>query len=465
MINSSIFKAYDIRGIYGKDIDEDGIEQISKAIYTFFVKKLGKQDLKIVLGCDMRISTPSLFERSKKTFAEAGATVIDVGLVATPTLYFASLHYDYDGGVMITASHNPKEYNGLKFVVRQGNKLLKIGKESGMEEVKNIALQKQFLPLKASGKIIKRENVVKDEIEKSLSHFDFSKMKKLKIIIDSANGMGILYLNEIFKHIPADIIRMNEKLDGTFPAHEANPLKFETLKDIQKKIVEEKADLGIAPDADGDRIFFLDEKGQIIPAAMTTSIIADQVLEKNPGELILVDIRYIRNVQKVVKDRGGKISISKVGHALITKQMADEDGIFAGESSGHYFFRETGYAENSGMVVLYVLNAMNRENKPLSEIVRKYHSSPESGEVNFELSKGTNVKALLSDIEKGYTDGESSWLDGLSVTYPDWRFNIRTSNTEPLMRLNVEAANDSLVKEKFEELKKKIMASGATMKS
>ncbi len=465
MLSPSVFKAYDIRGIYPKDIDDQGFENIIKAIITFLKNKLKKDSLVLAIGRDMRLTTPRFFKIAKKACIDSGVTGVDIDLTSTPTFYYGCLKYGYDGGFMITASHNPKEYNGTKIVIRDNDKLVKVGGGSGMEIIKKLALAGKFASSKTVGKIISNNQVLDDEVKNAISHLDLSKIRKFKIVTDTANGMAITYLNKFFETVPSEIVRMNEKLDGTFPAHEANPIKFETLKSLQEKVLKEKADFGIAPDADGDRIFFVDEKGQIIPATMISCMIADEVLKEKPGETIVVDIRYINNVTNLLKKIGGKTSLTKVGHAFITQELSEVDGFFAGESSGHFFFRETGYAESSITVLAYFIKILSQENKPLSEIVKKFYTSFESGEFNFTLRDKLTGSNLQSQIAQLYQDGKQSWLDGISVDYSDWRFNIRASNTEPLLRLNVESIKKSLTQEKLKELSDKITSLGGKPKS
>lgn len=458
-MNPSIFKAYDIRGLYPKDLNENNIVIVIKAIYQFFTEKLGKTDLTIVLGRDMRLSSPLLREIAKKTLLDLGVTVVDIGLSSTPTVYFAVHHFQYDAGIQISASHNPKEWNGIKFFYLQGNKLIKVSKNTGMDEIKNLSLKNEFNFSKKTGKVIEKQ-VLKNEVDYAYQLIN-PKIKKFKVVVDTANAMGSLYIEEIFKRTDCDLVKMNFNLDGTFPAHEANPIKFETLKPLQKKVNQEKADFGIATDGDGDRIFFIDENGQIVPATLISSLVAREILNKNKNEKILVDIRYTRNTVNVVKKLGGTPVINVVGHALITEHLNKVDGAFSGESSGHFFFRETGGAESAIRVIYYVLDAVSKYNKPLSEIIAELLSSYESSEFNFTLPKGTNNKTVLEKISLDYKNGEINWMDGLSVDYPDWRFNIRASNTEPLIRLNLEADTEILMKQKLEEVKNKILSFGA----
>jgi len=460
MINSSIFKAYDIRGIYPDDINENNTSIIIKAIYQFFLNKIKKNKLTIALGRDMRISSPKLHKITTETLLKMGAKIIDIGLVSTPTVYFAVNYYKYDAGIQISASHNPKQWNGFKFFYRDGNKLIKVSKQTGMDEVKNLALKNHISIPKKVGKLIKKNNVIKDEVDFALNLVK-PKIKKLKIVVDTANAVASTYIDEIFKRTDCDLIKLNFNLDGTFPAHEANPQKFETLKELQKTVIKNKADFGIATDGDGDRIFFVDEKGEIIPATLISALIAKEILTKNKNEKILVDIRYTRNTSKVVKDLGGKVILNIVGHALITKKLNEVNGAFSGESSGHFFFRETGGAESSIRVIYYVLDVLSKLNKPFSNIVKELMTSYESGEINFTLPENTNRKNIMTKIADDYRDGKINWMDGVSIDYPNWRFNIRSSNTEALLRLNLEADSNSLMKQKLKEVREKILSFGA----
>ena len=460
-----IFKAYDIRGIYPTEINEKNIEEIIKGIYSFFVRDLKKENLNVALGRDMRVSSPSLFKIAKNTLLSLGATVIDIGLVSTPTFYFSVLHYKYDSGIQISASHNPPQYNGIKFVKRIGKQIIKIGKSTGMDDVKTIVLNKNFITKKTIGKLITNKNVKKDEIDFAFKIVKPKHIKKLKVVADPANAMGITYIESLFKRLPCKLIKMNFKLDGTFPAHQPNPLEHKNVKDLESKVQEETADLGIAPDGDGDRLFFVDEKGKIIPASITTSILANDILKNSKKkEKVLIDVRYTKNISEIVKKNNGTPIIGKVGHALITEHMIREDVIFCGESSGHYFYRDTGYAESGVLTILRLLEIIGKENKSISKIANNFAVSNESGEFNFILQTKSDSKLLLAEIAEEHKEAKISWLDGLSIEYPTWRFNIRTSNTEPLLRLNIEANSKVMIKKKIQELKQRIYQSGAREK-
>lgn len=449
-INPGIFKGYDIRGIYPFELNEDNIVPIVKAIYTFIHHgKAENEPLTLVVGTDMRTSSPSLTKTAIETLVGLGAHVVDIGLVSSPTFYFAVFHYGYEAGIQITASHNPKEWNGIKIVKKGPNGLIKIGKPTGLEEIKEMALKGQSLNAIPGGSVTKKSGILEEEVENALKIVGNLQIGSFKIVADAANAMGAQYIQALSEKVPMNLVKMNFELDGTFPAHQPDPLQAKTLVDLQKRVVEEKADLGLAPDGDGDRLFFIDEKGNIVPPTIVTSIVATELLKKSPGGQILVDIRYLFTPQKIVAENGGRLKITKVGHAYITEAMNVSGGIFAGESSAHYFFRDTGNAESQMPVILTVLKVLTERKKPFSEVVTEYQRGYESGEFNFEA---TNVKEILDKAKETYKDGKLEDMDGVAITYPNWRFSMRTSNTEPLLRLNVEAYDKQTMEQKRDEL-------------
>jgi len=448
-IPEEIFKSYDIRGIYPTQLNEQNIVLITKAIYQLFLNKINKPSLTIALGKDMRLSTPSLFKIVSQSLIDLGANIIDLGIVSTPSFYFAVFKNGYDSGIQITASHNPKDYNGLKMVVNSKDGLIKIGKNTGMDDIKNMSIKGVNIKSSSKGTITQKSDTLISEIKIARKIAGNPKINKFKIVADAANALGALYIDELFKHYPADLIKMNFELDGTFPAHQADPLQSETLVDLQKKVIEEKADLGLAPDGDGDRLFFIDEKGQIIPPSLITALVAKELLKTHKGEKIIADIRYILTPQKIVEEEGGKFLVTRVGHAFISEMMQNEKAIFAGESSGHYFFRDTGNAEAQLPVILIVLKILTEQKIKLSEIIEKLRKSYESGEINFKVN---NPKQLIELIKEKYSDAKLNTVDGIAISYPDFRFSVRTSNTEPLLRLNVEGYKKETVAEKTKEL-------------
>ena len=330
-----------------------------------------------------------------------------------------------------------------------------------MDDVCKIALTSQFVKDKPDGKLITKD-VLEDEINFAKSIVKIDILKPFKVVADPANAMGILFLEKIFQGIPgSQLIKINFTLDGSFPAHEANPIKFNTLKELQNKVISEKADFGIATDGDGDRIFFIDEKGEIIPATLITSLIAKEILTEKPNDKILVDIRYLLNAKKIIEKYHGQMEINVVGHSLITTHLNKVNAAFAGESSGHFFFRETGGCESTVRVIYHVLKVLNREKRPISEIIKDLQSAYETGEFNFELKGGAPLKNVLENIASKFPEGKVSWLDGLSIDFENWRFNIRLSNTEPLIRLNLEAFDKEVMNEKLKQMTELILSYGA----
>lgn len=452
-INTSIFKAYDIRGIYPDEVNKDTAFLIGQALATWSGAK------EIVVGCDMRISSPILVKAVMKGIISTGANVLDVGLVSTPTFYFAVRHLKASAGIQVSASHNPKEYNGFKIVLRDKKGIIKVGIESGLSGIRDLVLQRaadnsKKHNLMPKGLVRKIKGIQEIELDDVFKRVPILKnMPPLTIVVDSANAMGGPMLEAFFARIPSiKLVRMNFELDGNFPAHQADPFQFETLRGLQERMLEEKADLGIAPDGDADRMFFLNKEREGIPASHITALVAREVLRKHKGEKVLYDVRYSWNAKKVIEDCGGIPAMGRVGHAFISEALRRENGIFAGESSGHYFFRDTGYAEGPLLVLLYVLKVLAREQKSLSEVVAPLVSVVESGEVNFRLDNREKAYATMEEIEKKYKDGQISKLDGLAIEFPDWRFSLRASNTEPLLRLNVEAKTKEIVEEKKQEL-------------
>ena len=461
-LNPKIFKAYDIRGVYQKDLDEEGMEKIIRAIFTFFSKKLNKNNFTVGLGYDMRLSSPSLFKVAKNVFIEAGATVINLDLISTPSFYFAVSKYHYNAGVQITASHNPKEYAGLKFVLNTPQGLLKIGKPTGMQEIKQMAIKGVKISKSQPGTVIKKTGIVQDEIKNALHYFDNPSIKPFKIVADPANGMGAIYIQKLAKYLPIKLVKMNFDLDGSFPAHQADPMQPENLVDLQKRVLEEKADLGLAPDGDGDRLFIIDEKGKVVKPSIITSILAQELLKKYPGSKVIVDQKYYLTTKKHVEANGGELLISRTGHAYVTQLMNQTQAILGGEGSAHYFYREIGGAESQVMTIVGLLKMLSEQNKPLSEVADSFKVSYESGDMNFVIE---NVEPVLAMLRNDYAKGELSTLDGVAIDFPDWRLTARSSNTEPLLRVTVESKNPQLTRQKAVEITKKVLYHGGKLKT
>ncbi|MBI5072113.1 phosphomannomutase/phosphoglucomutase [Candidatus Falkowbacteria bacterium] len=440
-INPSIFKAYDIRGIYPKDLNEETVYRVGRAAVLLTHAKT------VVIGRDARVSSDSLVQALTKGILEQGANVVDIGVVTTPMLNFAVAEYkEHEAGIMVTASHNPKEYNGLKLCYENA---LPIGENTGMVDLKKIAIEGKFGEEKP-GKLEKKE-VLGAYVKKVLSLVQASNVKPLKVVVDTGNAVGAVPLPEIFKKIPCQLIPLYFELDGNFPNHEANPLKEETLVDLKKKVLEEKADLGVAIDGDADRIGFVDEKGQTVRADLILALIAKKFLREKPGELILYDVRSSRVVREVVERAGGRAEMCRVGHSLIKKQMWDEKALFAGEFSSHFYYRDFYNVESGDLTMLKIIEIISQAGKNFSEIVAPLLVYYHSGEINFEVN---DKKGKMEELEKKYggTVKEISHLDGIRLDFDDWWFNVRPSNTEPLLRLNLEAKTKELMENKKREL-------------
>jgi phosphomannomutase len=448
-VDPKVFKAYDIRGIYPDELNEKNIVSIIRAIYKFFSGSIKKDQITVVLSYDMRLSGPQLYEAAKQTLVAMGAQVIDTGKLSTPSFYFTVSHFGYDCGIQITASHNPKEWNGLKFVRNSPQGLIKIGKTTGMEEIKEMAIKGVSFTASDTGTVTQKTDILDTEVENALGLFQHPTINKFKIVADPANAMGGQYIDAIFKKIPAELIKMNFELDGNFPAHQPDPLDFDNLKDLQARVLQEKADFGLAPDGDGDRLYFIDKKGKIVPATIITALVARELLKENRGATILFDVRYIMGSKKIVEEFGGKYAITRVGHAFITEQLQKTGGIFAGESSGHFYYKANGNAESQLATIICVLRVLTEEGKTLSQVADELRRSYESGEINFKVS---NAEEIIEAVKVKYSDGELLTLDGISLSYPQWRFNIRSSNTEALLRLNIESFEKNIMEQKKQEL-------------
>ncbi len=447
-----IFKAYDVRGVYKKDLDEKTAYDLGLAFSKMRRKELNeKSRIKIVVGADMRLSSPALKKELMKGLSDGGSDVIDIGLSSTPTFYFAVAHYNYDGGILVSASHNPKEYNGFK-IVRE--KALPVSKDSGIFDLRDSVMSGNLAPDKEKGEIEVKKDVLRDHIEHDLKFVDLSKIKSFKIVIDPANSMGAQYFDELFGRLPHNLVKINWQLDGTFPSHEADPLKFENMADLQKKVKEEKADIGIATDGDGDRIFFVDELGEIVDPGILRAILSKIFLRENPGAKIAYDIRPGRITFDIIKENGGIPIITPVGHSLIKAQVVKEGAVFAGESSGHFFLNmKEGCYEVPMIVTLKLLQEISESGKTFSEYVRPHKRYCHSGEINSIVD---DVQEKIEEIKNKYQNGQQNDLDGITVEYENWWFNVRGSNTEPKLRLNLEARTEELMEEKRDEVLKVI---------
>lgn len=449
-INSSIFKAYDIRGIYGQDFDNE----LGRLLGLAFVS-LRQSDpdhvpgkkLKIAVGADMRLSSPGLKASLIKGLNEAGADAIDLGVISTPGLYFAVGFWNYDGGIIVSASHNPKEWNGFKLVRAKG---VPISGETGMEFLKEKVLENRFLPAAESGQTTENHEVLEEQIKHSLKFADIAAIKPLKVVADTANGMGATYLEALAQHLPLELIKLNFQLDGSFPAHEADPLKPENLKQLQTEILRHKADLGLATDGDGDRIFFVDDSGRTIDPALVRGLLSRIFLKDKPGAKIGYDVRPGKITLDLIAEAGGQPVVTRVGHSLIKEQMIKEDIYFAGESSGHFYLNETiGCFEYPPVMILKLLAEFSASGRKISEYVSPYSRYFASGEINRTVE---DKELVFAKIIERYPEGKINRLDGVSIECPDFWFNVRGSNTEPKMRLNLEAIDQATMEKRRDEI-------------
>ncbi len=432
---SGIFKAYDIRGIFPTDINAEIAEAIGRAYVEFTGAR------KVVVGRDMRPHSADLFEGLAKGLTAQGADVIDLGLSSTPQSYFANGTLKTDGSIMITASHNPGEWNGFKLCLANA---VPISGVTGIMDIQKIVEEKSWKKCDKPGKVTTYD--IKEEYAKFLRSFvKFD--RKFKVVVDYANAMGLYEfagIRELFEVIP-----LYDTLDGTFPNHEANPLQTDTLDAICAKVKETGADFGAAFDGDADRCGFIDDEGNIIPMDLFTALIAQDILSNGPAT-ILYDLRSSKAVPECIRALGGTPIQSRVGHAFIKAQMRETGAVFAGELSGHYYFKQNFTAESQGLAVVMLANLLAKSGKKIHELVaplRKYFSS---GEINSKVSG--DPKAIMAEIKERYKDGHVFELDGVSVEFPDWWCNVRASNTEPLLRLIVEADTPELMAAKKDEL-------------
>lgn len=431
---AGIFKAYDIRGVYGETLDEDTVYRIGRAFAVF--TGCGKA----VVGRDMRPHSEPLFEALARGLNEQGADVVDLGLCSTPMSYFANGKLNADAGIMITASHNTGEWNGLKLCREQA---IPISGATGIQEIERLVEQNRFDAAARPG-AISTFDVVPAYVRHVASFSDLA--HEVPIAADMANAMGAYEAKAI-----AGLTRLDtlyDELDGSFPNHEANPLKAETLEALSEKVRGGDYAFGVAFDGDADRAGFVDEQGRIIPMDIMTALIAEDILRTRKG-VVLYDLRSSWSVREVIEENGGEAVRSRVGHAFIKQQMRDHDAVFAGELSGHYYFRDNYFTESSAMATLRVANIVSRSDQPLSALIAPIQRYAASGEIN---SRVAEPEAVLDRIKREYGDGELSELDGVTVEYEDWWFNVRLSNTEPLVRLNLEARDRQTMERKRDEV-------------
>lgn len=443
-INPDIFKAYDVRGLYPTEINEAVVRQIGRGFVAYLNTR------RIGVSRDMRVSSPALSAAFMEGARAQGADIIDYGMLGTDMLYFAVARDGLEGGAQVTASHNPKQYNGIK-MVRSG--ALPLSGEAGIGEIRDmIAADRVPTPADVRGSVSTR-NIVPEYVEKVMSFVDPAIVKPFTVVLDAGSGMAGLVAPLLFERLPCVVTKLCFEIDGTFPNHEANPLIEENRADITAEVVRQRADVGIAWDGDADRCFFIDGTGEFISGDFITALLAEAFLLKHPGATVIYDLRASHAVRDTVSRHGGRALMNRVGHAFIKQRMREEDAIFGGEVTGHYYFRDFFYADNGFIPALLILELMSKKNQSLRELLQPYRERYFiSGEINTRLGSMDQVPPKLAALEARYKDASIAKMDGVSVDYPDWHFNVRPSNTEPLVRLNLEATSKALMEEKRDEV-------------
>jgi phosphomannomutase len=443
-LSSHIFKAYDVRGVYPSEIDEEAARAIGAAFVVYLDAR------RIAVGRDMRLSSPSLAASFIEGATSQGAEVVDYGMISTDLLYFAVARDRHDGGVQITASHNPKQYNGIKLVRQDA---FPLSGEAGISDIRDLIASGRVPPPAARRGGVTTKDLLDVYVDHVMSFIDPSIVKPFNVVLDAGSGMGGLVAPRLFDRLPCRTTRLCFEIDGRFPNHEANPLIEENRRDIVEAVVARGADIGIAWDGDADRCFFIDSTGEFISGDFITALLAEAFLLKHPGATIIYDLRASHAVRDVVAAHGGTSLENRVGHAFFKQRMRESNAIFAGEVTGHYYFRDNFYADNGFIPALLMLELMSKKGQSLRELLdplrRRYFIS---GEINTALASMDAVPARLDEIAARYADGRQSTLDGISVEYPDWHFNVRPSNTEPLLRLNLEATTARLMETKRDEV-------------
>ena len=443
-LNTGIFKAYDIRGLYPGEIDETVARQIGRGFVAYLKAK------EIGVSRDMRVSSPALAHAFIEGAREQGANVIDYGMMGTDMLYYAVVKDNLEGGAQITASHNPGIYNGIK-MVRAGAQPL--SGDAGIGDIRDMIANDRLPKPDGPPGWVRPHNILPQYIEKVMSFIDPSIIKPFTVVLDAGSGMAGLVAPALFDQLRCKTTRLCFEIDGTFPNHEANPLIEENRQDITAEVIRQKADIGIAWDGDADRCFFIDGSGEFISGDFVTALLAEAFLLKHPGATVIYDLRASHAVRDTVARYGGKALMNRVGHAFIKQRMRQEDGIFAGEVTGHYYFKDYYYADNGFIPALLMLELMSKKNQSLRELLAPFRDKYFiSGEINTKLASMDEVPKKLAALEARYKDAELARLDGISVDYPDWHFNVRGSNTEPLLRLNLEAATPALMEQRRDEV-------------
>jgi phosphomannomutase len=433
-VKPDIFKAYDVRGLYGEDMDGETAFLVGRGFARVLADLRDKptSELRVGVGRDMRLQAPEMAGRLAEGLIAEGCEVLDAGMVGTEMLYFLVGSRELDGGAMVTASHNPKAYTGVK-LVREG--ALALSGDAGIQDIRRKI--EAGLPDAPGGGSTSDVDIYPDFQAHAMSFIEIERVKPLKVVLDGGNGMAGPMAGPVLDRLPIESVKTYWEPDGNFPDHEPNPLLPENRQFVIDRVRSEGADLGIAWDGDADRCFFIDDQGEFVDGDFLTALLAKQVLRKEPGATILYDVRASRAVPDIVAQHGGSAQINRVGHAFFKIAMREHGGAFGGEVSGHYYFHDFYSADSGTVPALLVLELLSVEGKPLSELVGDLRSRYFiSGEINSEV---IDPSAKMEEIAKSHPDARVMWMDGVSVDYPDWHFNVRPSNTEPLLRLNLES--------------------------
>ncbi len=443
-----LFKAYDVRGVVPDELDED----VARSIGAAFAEWSGVEA--VAIGRDCRLSSPSLAAALSEGITSRGTDVIDIGLASTDLLYFTSGSRSV-AGIMLTASHNPPEYNGMKFCLPGARP---VGRDTGLGEIRDLAERHAFAPGAATG-TERREEMLEAYVEHVLSFVDVSAMRPLTVVADTANGMGGLVVPPVFERLPMTLVHLYPELDGTFPNHPADPMDPENQRDLKRELLGRKADVGLAFDGDADRVFLVDEHADGVSGSEITALVATAMLERHPGAKIVYNLICSWAVPEVIRERGGEPIRTRVGHSFIKQVMAETGAVFGGEHSGHYYFRENYRADSGLIAAVVVLERLSRSSEPLSAVLAPFRRYHDSGEINSTVD---DQEAKVEELAAAYRDGRPDRTDGLTVEFEDWWFNVRPSNTEPLLRLNVEAKTGELLEAKTSELLELIREGGPT---
>jgi phosphomannomutase len=444
VINPGIFKAYDVRGLYPSEVNEDAARQIGRGFVAYL--KAGR----IAVSRDMRLSSPTVAAAFIEGAREAGADVVDYGMLATDMMYYAVARDGHDGGAQITASHNPKQYNGIKLVRREA---FPLSGEAGLGEIRDMIAAGTLPPPAPRQGTLSTLDVMDDYVKHVMAFIDPAIVKPFNVVLDAGSGMAGIVAPKLFEHLPCRTTRLCFDVDGTFPNHEANPLIEENRRDIVDRVVRDRADIGIAWDGDADRCFFIDGTGEFLAGDFVTALLAEAFLLRHPGSKIVYDVRASYAVKDMVAKYGGTALMNRVGHAFFKRRMREEGAIFGGEVTGHYYFRDNFFADNGFIPALLMLELMSRKGQTLHELLAPLRSKYFiSGEINTKMPDMRVVQEKVDALGARYSDAKTYTMDGVSVEYPDWHFNVRASNTEPLIRLNLEATTQEEMERRRDEV-------------